>query len=186
MKIFDAEKGEEFKFIEYGSKNEFSNLKQKLFVIEDPEKILWEENIDFLLKSISSTSIKGFFLVTPWVPGKDALMKSIYSLDGHLWNKEKDYDLFYFDVKGEAIEKLFNIREEFGGYNSGEWIVGGCNSCFNVENFKKDELTTSDILLQDEKIGCLLELYEMHQSLFMSVKYPDFEDDIKDLFRYLD
>jgi len=183
MKIFDAEKGEEFKLIDQESKNEFSNLKQNLFVIDDPEKILWEENIDFILKCISATSVKGYFIVTPWVPGRDALMQSIYDLNEKLWNKEKDYDLFYFDVKDEPIKELFKIREKFGGYNSGEWVIGGCNSYFNVEGFKKNELTTSDILLQDEKIGCLLELYEMHQSLFITIKYAGFEGDLKRIMK---
>ena len=143
----------------------FSSLKENLFVAEITGDIELDTLRSTLMTCVQATSTQAFFFIVPWYPVSKGLVRKIQTefpgvseLEGSLCG--------YSDSPSSILDKLLSIRETHGGARSGEWTIGGCNEPFDSPGSK---VWGFDYALdQVSKLGCLLHLGEMKQTVFIS------------------
>jgi len=75
---------------------------------------------------------------------------------------------FYFEPSREFVEKILNLRDEYGGAESGEWCIGGSFETFDFAEQKLPHWDFAYFLSKSRNIGCLLHIGEMRQVIFLS------------------
>lgn len=177
MKIetYDPSLGQNFVLPCHSTEDTFSSLESNFFVqdsIGDVDLIKWKKAIE---KCIEKTSSRGFFTVIPWFPGAKKLKQRLYQEFINV--EEINGSLFcYFEPSKDTIDKLFELRNEYGGDVSGEWCIGGCIIELPPPSTKKQYWDFSYLLKQADKIGCLLSLGEMQQTFFMSKPFEGLKE----------
>ncbi len=175
IETYDPSLGQNFVLPYHSTKDTFSSLESNFFVqdsIGDVDLIKWKKAI---YKCIKKTSRRGFFTVIPWSPGAKKLKQRIYQ--DFINVEEINSSLFcYFELSTDTIDKLFELRNEYGGDVSGEWGIGGCIVDLPTPNTRKQYWDFAYLLEQADKIGCLLSLGEMQQTFFMSKSFDGLKE----------
>jgi hypothetical protein len=87
---------------------------------------------------------------------------------------------FDLPVSSDALSWLLELRRSFGGADTGRWCFGSCLAEFTPpvrSSFSKGQLWDVALVLdQPEKIGCVLSLDEMQQSLFATRLFDGFDN----------
>ncbi len=173
LRIYDPRQKQDFRINIPGET--FSSLDHGFYVIDNSHGLNWAQRLDLLKLCVLQTSKLGFFTLVPWVPGARKLraeigrkLESVIEFQGTLGG--------YFDSESDSIERLFKIREEFGGNKSGEWGFGGCLAKFTPpirsSLARTESWDFSHVLRQASLIGCFLYLGEMCQTVFMTKLFP--------------
>ncbi|MFN7141916.1 MAG: hypothetical protein ACK4UN_21565 [Limisphaerales bacterium] len=166
---YDPRVGQDYSVSDFQTKRTFSSLKHGLYVLDCIGAVDWSSEMPLLTGCIQNTARRLFFMVDPWQPGATELSNALEREFGPL--KEFERSLCgYAATDPEAVQQIFRLRESFGGDTTGQWCIGGC-----VEEFappvrtsltKRQLWDLSLVLEQADKLGCVLSLGEMKQSLF--------------------
>ena len=118
-------------------------------------------------------------MVDPWEPGARELREGVERKFGSLNEFEHSF-CGYAPIGSDALGWLLELRRSLGGDNTGLWCVGGCLTEFKPPvrtSFWKGQLWDVSLVLdQPEKIGCVLSLDEMQQSLFTTHLFDGFDN----------
>jgi len=169
VRIYDPRLREDWSTTNFMTKKSFSSLKHGFYVMDCVGPIDWTADLALLNGCLQSASKKLFFMVDPWQPGAAQLSDALQREFGPL--KEFERSLCgYATTDPDIAQRLFRLRTLFGGDRTGQWCIGGC-----VEEFappvragltKRQLWDLCLVLEQAEKLGCVLSLGEMKQSLF--------------------
>lgn len=176
VRTYDPRRGEDFRINTPG--RTFSSLDSHFYVLDNAADLGWIRRVSLLKECFLQTSKFGFFTLVPWVPGAKKLktaikreFQSVFELDGTFCG--------YFDIESDSIQKLFEMREMFGGDKSGELGLGGCLEKFSppvrVSLAKRESWDFFHVIRQPAKIGCFLYFGEMCQTTFMTRLFPELD-----------
>jgi hypothetical protein len=179
MSFFDPRLGQDFKVsVAIGT---FSSLTHNFFVLDgifDPGT----KDLKLLDLCISHTSKLGFFVVTPWIPGSSQLRQKLEQ-DFSVASEFEGSLCGYFNIATNSVEKLIEVRNAFGGKQSGEWGIGGCTERFCLptrQKLSRGELwNLFHILNQPTKLGCLLYFGEMQQTTLLTRVFDGLDSALK-------
>lgn len=178
IQIWNPAKDEEYVLRDHITKRAFSSVTSNAFVVEVVGDLPWIVKCRNLEELIGKTTNggRGFFSVNPWDAGATALRHKIKaSISGTFENQTDIYG--YLESPGQ-IGELMELRDEAGGFDSGEWRIGSCYGDFdNFENTRTRK-DLSYFLDNVENVGFLLELFEMQQALLIVKSYDDARSDI--------
>lgn len=168
---YDPRLQEDYSILNHTTKKTFSSMKYGFFVLEGVGELDWMVHLYFLNRCIEATSKKLFFMVDPWEPGARELRKAVEQKLGALIEFERSL-CGYAPIDSDVLGWLLELRRYCGGDNTGRWCIGGCLAEFTPPTrigFWKGQLWDVALVLeQPEKIGCVLSLDEMQQSLFVT------------------
>ncbi len=169
VRFYDPRLREDWSTTDFMTKKSFSSLKHGLYVMDCVGVVDWTAELSLLNGCLQSTSKKLFFMVDPWPPGAAQLSNTLEHEFGPL--KEFERSLCgYATIDAEVVQQLLRLRASFGGDTTGQWCIGGCVQEFTPPvrtGLTKRQLWDLCLVLeQAEKLGCVLWLGEMKQSLF--------------------
>ena len=179
VRIYDPRLGQDYSISNHQTKKIFSSLEHGFFVLECVGAVDWTGQLPFVNRCIEATSKKLFFMVVPWYPGATELREAVERELGPL--SEFEHSLCgYTPIGSDALNRLMGLRRSFGGDKTGQWCIGGCLAEFAPPvrtSFWKGSLWDVALVLgQPEKIGCVLSLDEMQQSLFATRLFDGLDD----------
>jgi hypothetical protein len=165
--IYDPRQHQEYAPVDFLTKMRFSNLEAG-FIVAEGEGIDWGERVSLLSEAILRTSKLGFVTVDPWIPHTKEVMRALRK-DFPINNVFRKTGIAYCGLGVGPIEHAFDLRRRCGQDVSGEWCVGGCIERFAVPRrvslFGWGSWNYAHILGQAERLGCVLYLAEMQQSV---------------------
>jgi len=168
---YDSRLGQDYSIVNYYSKRTFSSLEHGFLVLDFVGPMDWKSRASLLQRCLEATSKRLFFMVDPWEPTAGQLGKALVREFSTIGEFEQSL-CGYTTINIATIVRLFDLRTEFGGDNSGQWCIGGCLADFAPPvrlSMTRGQLWDSALVLdQAEKVGCMLSLGEMQQSLFIT------------------
>jgi len=168
---YDPRLGHDYAISDHATKKTFSSLEHGFLVLDCIGAVDWTGQLALLRRSIESTSKQLFFMLDPWEPGARELRNAVEREFGSLQEFERSL-CGYAAIGSDALERLLRLRAASSGSNSGQWCIGGCLAEFAPPvrlGFSKGQLwDLAQVLGQPEKLGCVLSLGEMQQSLFVT------------------
>jgi hypothetical protein len=179
IKSYDPRSLEDYCSSNFTTKNAFSSIEHGFYVLDCVGKLDWSSEIYLLTVCIQNTGKQIFFMVDPWQSKTEGLKNALENEFGRLFEFENSV-CGYTDIASDAVGKVLQIRAMFGGDSSGQWCIGGCLDKFTMPrrtSFAKGELWDLPFILgQPQKIGCVLWLGEMQQSLFATRLFVGFDN----------
>lgn len=170
-RIYDPRQRQDYFITNFTTKKTFSSLKHGFFVVDCIGGVDWLGHVPLLTESTRKTSKKLFFTTCPWWPGAAELLKALK----HEFNPLNEFEntvCGYAELASDALERLLKLRAAFGASKSGTWCIGGCLAEFapptRTTLAKAESWNVAHIFGQPEKIGCVLSLDDMRQSLFLT------------------
>lgn len=179
VQIYDPRRGEDWYTTNFMTKRTFSSLKHGFFVMNCVGPVDWAADLSLLNGSLQATSKRFFFMVDPWPPGAARLANALEREFGPLKEFERSM-CGYAALYADAVQQLFRLRTLFGGDTTGEWCIGGYMVEFSppvrTSLFKRQLWDFSLVLEQADKVGCVLWLGEMQQSLFATRLFDELDN----------
>ena len=102
----------------------FSNENHDLCVITG-SGFEWSEYREMLLRGLVEPGSRGFVGLSAWVPGAGSLNAAMERLIGPL-NDCGAFTLGSFASSIEKFNAVFDLRDQYGRWASGEWCIGAC------------------------------------------------------------
>jgi hypothetical protein len=166
IEIFDPRHGNNWETKDALTGYCFSTL-QHPFLVAYSTHLDWPDTDTLLDELPLSACERGFVMVEPWRPNAnlifDAMAESFGQIDKFNYSAMSEFSMI-----SQNLRKAFEIREKFGGWNSGVWCFGASKSNFSrprqLSRFKAETWSFTHILQEPENIGFALELGELHQS----------------------
>lgn len=176
---YDPRLRQDYSIVDFTTKKAFSSLEHDFFVLDCVGPCDWSRQLPLLTGCIENTSKKLFFMVDLWEPGAKELRNAVEDALGPV--SEFECSLCgYAAIDSDALERLLQLRASFGGDSTGQWCIGGCLGEFTPPvrlGFTKGQLwDLAHVLGQSDKIGCVLSLGEMQQSLFVTRLFDNLEN----------
>lgn len=157
----------------------FCPLEYNMFAIESTG-FNWNNYQKFIFNCMQSTSKIGFFVVDIWWPG----IKPTQAALNKLFPNAKiliSYIYGYFDINKENISNIFDVWNERGAWNSGEWYIGGCDSEF-INPEKILQLPVDEFIFEQiNKVGCLLCMEDRQGTIFLSRTFDGYQEGLPGL-----
>ncbi len=178
LEIFDPRVGKTWETKDDLTGHTFSTARHPFLVVYST-MLEWSNHRPLLEELLAQTSDRGFVAVEPWHPNEQQIITGLKSSLGGVLEFNHSA-ISEFAVGQNHFHAAFEIRANFGGWNSGIWCFGGRTSEFSqpqrLSYFKADTWGLPHILRQPEKIGFVLELGEMHQSTLITQLYSGVDD----------
>jgi hypothetical protein len=176
VKVYDPRLGQDYSVSNFTTKRTFSSSKHGLYVWDCVGPLDWSSELPLITESIQRTARRLFFMLDPWQPQGQPLYEALTREFGPLLEFERSV-CGYTRIGLEVVEQLFELRRTFGGDTTGQWCIGGCLQEFTAPvrtGFTKAQLWDLALVLdQADKLGCVLWLGEMQQSLFATRPFEE-------------
>ena len=158
--LWDPRSGQDYRMPDFKTKQVFSSLKHKLFVIELIGSDLSDQKLrkwlDDLLIGLSPRNITCVF--SPWVKSKIYIPELENLGEVHILNGLAVVDI---NLTGGVISKILEIRDVLGGVSSGEWSIVESAVKLEGKDCTNDCTSLFDVT---ENIRLLIHFGEMLQS----------------------
>lgn len=163
-------------------------MEHGFFVLDCIGKADWTAQIPLLTGCIEATSRKLFFMLDPWEPGARELRMALEREFGTSMEFERSL-CGYAAIDSNAVERLLQLRASFGGDSTGQWCIGGCLVEFappmRLSFWKAQSWDLALALDQPDKLGCVLSLGEMQQSLLVTRLFDSLDNLLRPATRLL-
>jgi hypothetical protein len=179
VRTYDPRLGQEYAVSDHATKKRFSSLEHGFFVLDCVGAVDWTSQLPLLNGCLQAISKKLFFTLDPWEPGARELRQALEREFGAVREFERSL-CGYAAITSDAIDGLLQLRASFGGDSTGQWCIGGCLEEFASPvrmSFSKGQAWGLPLVLeQAEKLGCVLSLGEMQQSLLVTRLFDNLDN----------